>query len=171
MKFYMKQKIMSFVDRFTIYDEQENEAYWVEGDFFTIGKKLDLFDKDNNHKAHIHQKVLSFLPRYFVEINGEDVAEVVKHVTLLKQKFTVTGYDWKVDGDFTAHEYQVYRGDYTIATISKEWFTCGDAYSVDIVDGVDPVSVLSVVLIIDAIIAQSVTGVDIVSDIISEIIT
>ena len=54
-----------------------------------------------------------------------------------------------------SHEYEIYRGDYTIATISKEWFTWGDAYSVDIVDGVDPVPVLSVVLIIDAIIAQS----------------
>ena len=154
MKFYMKQKALSFVDKFTIYDELENEAYWVEGDFFTIGKKLDLFDRDNNHKAHIHQKVLSFLPRYFIGINGEDVAEVVKHFTLFKQKFSVTGYDWEVDGDFTAHEYKIYRGDYTIATISKEWFTWGDTYSVDIADGVDPVGVLCVVLIIDAILAQ-----------------
>ena len=155
MKFYMKQKVMSFVDKFTIYDEQENEAYWVEGDFFSFGKKLDLFDKDNNHKAHIHQKVLSFMPRYFVEINGQDVAEVVKQITLFKHKYYINGYDWEVTGDFWAHEYEIYRGDYTIATISKEWFSWGDAYLVDIVDGVEPVSVLSVVLIIDAIISQS----------------
>lgn len=155
MKFYMKQKVLSFVDRFTIYDELENEAYWVEGDFFTIGKKLDLFDKDNKHKAHIHQKVLSFMPRFFIQINGEDVAEVVKHATLFKQKFSITGYDWEVSGDFLAHEYEIFRDGYTIATISKEWFTWGDAYSVDIVDGVDPVPILSVVLIIDAILAQT----------------
>lgn len=154
MKLYMKQKVLSFVDRFTIYDEYENEAYWVEGDFFTIGKKLDLFDKDNNHKAHIYQNVWSFLPRFLIQINGKDVAEVVK-ISLFRQRFTVTGYDWDVVGDFLSHEYEIYRGDYTIATISKEWFTWGDAYSVDIVDGVDPVPVLSVVLIIDAIIAQS----------------
>ena len=155
MKLYMKQKVFSFVDKFTIYDEFENEAYWVEGDFFTIGKKLDLFDNNNIHKAHIHQKVLSFLPRFFININGEDVAEVVKHFTLFKHKFTVTGYDWEVSGDFLAHEYEIFRGDYTIATISKEWFTWGDAYSVDIAEGIDPVPVLSVVLIIDAILAQT----------------
>ena len=155
MKFYMKQKVMSFVDKFTIYDEFENEAYWVEGELFSFGKKLDLFDNNNTHKAHIHQKVLSFLPRFFIEINGEDVAEVVKHFTLFNQKFTVTGYDWEIDGDFLAHEYDIYRGDYTIATISKEWFTWGDAYSVDIAEGVDPVPILSVVLIIDAILAQN----------------
>ena len=155
MKFYMKQKVLSFVDRFTIYDEFENEAYWVEGELFSFGKKLDLFDNNNIHKAHIHQKVLSFMPRFFIQINGEDVAEVVKHFTLFNHKFTVMGYDWEVSGDFLAHEYEIYHGDYTIATISKEWFTWGDAYSVDIADGVDPVPILSVVLIIDAILAQN----------------
>ena len=155
MKFYIKQKVFSWADKFTIYDENGNEAYWVEGEVFSIGKKLDLFDSFNNHKAHIHQKVLSFLPRYFIEINGEDVAEVVKHFTLFNQKFSVSGYDWQVDGDFLAHEYEIYHGNYSIATISKEWFTFGDAYSIDITDGVDPVGVICVVLIIDAILAQS----------------
>ncbi len=155
MKFYIKQQFLSFVDKFSIYDEHENEAYWVEGDFFTIGKKLDLFDKDNNHKAHIHQKVLSLMPRYFIEVNGKDVAEVIKHYTLFKHKYYINGFDWEITGDFLAHEYEIYRDDYTIATISKEWFTFGDAYAVDIVDGVDPVSVLSVVLIIDAIISKT----------------
>ena len=151
----MKQKILSFVDKFSIYDEGGNEAYWVEGELFSIGKKLDLFDKDNNHKAHIHQKVLSFLPRYFIQMNGEDVAEVVKHFTFFNQKFSVTGFDWQVDGDFLAHEYEIHRDNYIIATISKEWFTLGDAYSINITDGVEPTSVISVVLIIDAIISQA----------------
>lgn len=155
MKFYMKQKVFSWKDKFKIYDEYENEAYWVEGKVFSLGKKLDLFDVNNNHKAHIHQKVLSFLPRFFIQMNGEDVAEVVKHFTLFRQKFSVTGYDWQVEGDFLSHEYEIYRDGYTIATISKEWFTFGDAYSINITDGVDPVPVLSVVLIIDAILAQS----------------
>lgn len=165
MKLYVKQKVFSWKDKFNIYDEYGNEAYWVEGEVFSIGKKLDLFDKDNNHKAHIHQKVLSFLPRYFIQINGNDVSEVVKHFTLFNQKFSVTGYDWQVDGDFLAHEYEIHRDNYTVATISKEWFTLGDAYSINITDGVDPVAVISVVLIIDAILAQSFTAIDFVSEI------
>lgn len=155
MKFYIKQKVFTIVDKFSIYDENENEAYWVEGDFFTIGKKLDLFDKDNNHKAHIHQKVLSFLPRFFIQINGEDVAEVVKHISLFSQKLSVTGYDWEIEGNFLAYEYNIYHKGNIVATISKEWFTFGDAYSIDIADGIDPVGVISVVLIIDAIRAQA----------------
>lgn len=155
MKLYMKQKVFSWKDKFSIYDENGNDAYWVEGEIFTIGKKLNLYDNQNNHLAHIHQKVLSFLPRFFIEINGEDVAEVVKHFTLFTQKFSVTGYNWQVDGDFLAHEYEIHCNNFTVATISKEWFTWGDAYSVNITDGVDPLPVIAVVLIIDAILEQS----------------
>ncbi len=161
MKLYMKQKVFSWADKFSIYDEYENEAYWVEGEIFSIGKKLDLFDSNNQHKAHIHQKVLSFLPRYFIEINGEDVAEVVKNFTLFSQKYTVTGFDWQIDGDFLAHEYEIYHGNFLVASISKEWLTWGDTYSIDIADCVDPVAVLSVVLIIDAIMSQSNSGIHI----------
>lgn len=155
MKFYIKQKVFSWADKFTIFDENGNEAYWVEGEVFSIGKKLDLFDNADQHKAHIHQKVFSFMPRYFIEVNGEDVAEVVKHFTLFKKRFSVTNYNWMVEGDFFAHEYEIYENDSIIATISKEWFTFGDAYSIDIADEVDPVIAISVVLIIDAILAQS----------------
>jgi uncharacterized protein YxjI len=37
--------------------------------------------------------------------------------------------------------------------VSKEWFTWGDAYAIDIGEGEDAVNVLSVVLIIDAVLA------------------
>ena len=39
-----------------------------------------------------------------------------------------------------------------IITINKEWFTWGDSYVLDIADGTDPISALSVVLAIDCVI-------------------
>jgi len=59
---------------------------------------------------------------------------------------------WTVKGDFWAHEYQICAGSSVIATISKQWFTWGDTYEIDIDDNVDEVMALSVVLIIDAVI-------------------
>ena len=41
-------------------------------------------------------------------------------------------------------------GSKTVATISKEWFTWGDAYEIDVDDSVEPVLALAVVLVIDA---------------------
>ncbi len=155
MKLYVKQKVFSWVDKFSIYDYLGNELYSGKGKFFTISKKLDIYDSNNNHKAHIHKKVFSFLPRYFIEINGEEVAQVVKKITLFKKKFTISGLDWEVEGDFLDHEYEIYHNGDIIAMISKEWFAFGDAYSVDIADDLDPVPILSVVLIIDSVLGYS----------------
>ena len=48
MKLYMKQKVFSIKDRFYIKDEFEKDRYYVEGEFFTIGKKLHLYDMNGN---------------------------------------------------------------------------------------------------------------------------
>lgn len=152
MKLYIKQKVFSWVDKFRVYDEYENDKYFVEGEVFTLGKKLHLYSLDGDELAYIHQKVWSFLPRYFINRNGEDVAEVVKEFTFLRQEYTVEGLDWTIKGDFWAHEYQINSENGVVAAISKRWFTWGDTYEIDIADDVDEVMVLSVVLIIDAVI-------------------
>jgi uncharacterized protein YxjI len=35
-------------------------------------------------------------------------------------------------------------------SVAKEWFTLGDAYEINIADGLDPIPALAVVLVIDA---------------------
>lgn len=155
MKLYIKQKVFSWGDKFRIYDENQNDKYYVEGEVFTLGKKLHLYSCTGDELAFIHQKVWSFLPKYFISRNGIDVAQVIKEFTLLRQEYTVEGLGWTVSGNFWAHEYEIAAADRTIASISKHWFTWGDTYEIDISDDADEVMALCVVLIIDAVIAQS----------------
>ncbi len=152
MKLYIKQKVFSWGDKFRIYDEYENDKYYVEGEVFTLGKKLHLYALAGNELAYIHQKVWSFRPKYFINRNGTDIAQVIKEFTFFRQAYSVEGLGWTVEGDFWAHEYQINSTQGVIATITKRWFTWGDTYEIDIADGVDEVMVLSVVLIIDAVI-------------------
>lgn len=152
MKLYIKQKVFSWGDNFRIYDEYENDMYYVKGEVFTFGKKLHLYATGGKELSYIHQKVMSFLPRYFINRNGEDIAQVVKEISFFRQKYSVEGLGWSVEGNVWAHEYKIYSGSGVVATISKHWFTWGDTYEIDIADGVDEVMALSVVLVIDAVI-------------------
>lgn len=86
MKLYIKQKVFSWVDRFTIKDENGRDRYYVEGELFSWGKKLHVYSMDGNEAAFIQQKVWSFLPRYFVFVGGEQVAEIVKEFTFLRPR-------------------------------------------------------------------------------------
>ena len=154
MKLYIRQHIFTWGDRFSIYDEAGNERYFAEGEVFTFGKKLHLYDHAENEVAYIEQQLFTFLPRYSIFYRGEVFAEVVKEFSFFHPEYTVSGPGWKVHGDFLSHEYEVTDGSDVVASVSKEWFTLGDAYEIDIVPGADEAAALAVVLVIDACLAS-----------------
>jgi len=151
MRLYIKQKIFSWKDKFYVKDKTGADRYYVEGELFSFGKKLHIYDMNGGELAFIHQKVLSFLPRYFVYIGETQVAEIVKEFTFFRNKYTIRGLDWEVDGDFLDHDYDITSHGRRIASISKEWFTWGDSYVIDIANASDSVLALGVVLAIDCV--------------------
>ncbi len=155
MDLYIKQKVFSWGDKFSIYDGAGNEVFYVEGEVFSFGKKLHLYDMQENELAYIEQKVWSFLPKYYINVNGQQIAEVVKEFTFFHPEYTVNGLGWSVHGDFFDHDYDIVEGDRLIVNVAKEWFTWGDAYRVRIAHDADVVAALSVVLVIDACIEAS----------------
>lgn len=155
MKLYLKQKVFSWKDRSTVKDELGSDKYSVEGKVLSVGKKLTVFDANQNEVAFIRQKVVTLMPKFFVDIGGEQVAEISKKFTFLKQKYIVNGPGWTVMGNFTAHDYSIYDGEREIAGIHKKWMTWGDTFEIDINDEKNEVLVLAVVLAIDAVMDAS----------------
>ena len=150
MDLYMKQRVFSWNDRFTIYDSNGKDRFYVEGEMFSWGKKLHLYDLYGNELIFITQKVLTFLPKYEIYMGGQYIAEVVKEFTFFKHRYTVNGLDWSVYGDFFDHEYVIENESREIASVSKQWFTWGDTYEISIPYDTDELAALAVVLVIDA---------------------
>lgn len=100
MKLYIKQKVFSWVDRFTVFDETGADKFYVEGEFFSWGKKLHVTDRTGRETAFIQQKVFSMMPRFFVYIDGVERAEIVKRLTFFCEKYEIEGLDWTIEGDF-----------------------------------------------------------------------
>jgi len=155
LSLYIKQKVFSWSDKFHVYNEAGEIRYTVEGEMFSWGKKLHVYDHNNRECAYIEQKLFTFLPKYLIWINGQQMAEVVKEFTFFSQQYTVNGPGWDVQGEFFCHDYEITCGGHPVASVSKEWFTLGDAYELRIFDNVDPTLALAVVLVIDACIEES----------------
>lgn len=151
MRLYIKQKVFSWGDKFTVKDEMGQDRYYVQGEVFTFGKKLHVYDLMDNEVAYIEQKVFSFLPRYYVYVGDTQVAEIVKKFTLFYQKYYVLGPEWEVDGSFGAHEYEITKGNNVVAAIHKQWMSWGDCYELDLGSMENEVLALAVVLTIDCI--------------------
>ena len=94
MELYMKQKVFSLNDKFTIKDGEGNDKYKVEGEIFTLGKKLHVYNMEEREIAFIEQKLMTFMPKFFVYVNGEKIIEIVKKFTFLKPKYEIIGKDW-----------------------------------------------------------------------------
>ena len=155
MKLYIKQKVFSWGDRFTVKDADGNDRYYVEGEVFSWGKKLHVYDVNENEAAFIQQKVFSFLPTYHVFVGGNQAAEIVKEFSFFKPYYTIHGPGWEAAGKFMLHDYEITQGEFPIASIQKEWMTWGDCYELNVPNPANEVLALAVVLTIDCVIDAS----------------
>jgi uncharacterized protein YxjI len=153
MRYVMKQKLFAWGDDFTIKDEAEQDAFFVDGKAFSFGDQLSFQDMQGNELVFIKQKVLSWGPTYEIYA-GDQLRAVIKKelFTFFKCHFTVDvpgPDDLDAEGDFTDHEYTFTRGGRVVAIVSKQWFTWEDTYGVDIAEGEDDVLILASSVVID----------------------
>ncbi len=153
MKFYIKQKVFSFRDRFTVKDESGADVFAIKGENFSFGKVLHICNMHEEKLLTVRQRLFSFMPRYEIERNGNVIAEIAKQFTFFKPSYTIEGTPFTVDGDFFDHDYDIRRGGSIVAHIYKEWFSWGDSFVVDIYDsaGVDPLLLLAISIVIDCV--------------------
>ena len=155
MRLYMKQKVWSFTDKFTIKDQEERDRWFVQGEVFSLGKRLHILDANGMERALLRQKIWSFMPRFFIEIDGAEAGQVVKDFTFFKPHYHVEGMPWELEGDFWAHDYRLMENGSPVMHMSKQWFTWGDSYLLDIEDHVDELSCLCVALAVDCAIESN----------------
>lgn len=132
---YMKQKVFSLSGRFTVKDQQENDVYVVEGGFMKVPKTFTILNTERDIIAVITKKMFSFLPKFLVEVGGQEVLTIKKEFTFFKAKYSIdlcwnrstrelVGYEFpsaaKRRSDRPGKEGMVYLGDSYKVDILKE---------------------------------------------------
>ena len=151
MKLYIKEKVFSWGDKFTVKDEYGNDKYFVQGEVFSWGKKLHVYDNVGREVAFIKQEIWSFLPRYYVSCGDEQIAEIKKEFSFLFPRYSIQGLGWEIEGKLMAHDYEIIKNGHSIVSIRKKWMTWGDSYELDIANPEDEIVALAVVLTIDCV--------------------
>lgn len=153
MRYIVRQKIFSLSDSFFIKDEFGNDVFHARRQILSFGKKLRIFDLSGNELCYIEQKLFKFMPEYDIYIAGEHVANVKKKFALFRNDFVITspGAEYYVEGDFWAHEFEIYRDQHPIAQISKKFFSFTDTYGVDIDDSQDQITTLALAIVVDMV--------------------
>ena len=87
-----------------------------------------MYFKENRKIATIKKNLLSFRPKFTIDVNGPN--------------------DYEIAGDFIGHEYSINKGSDEVARISKRFFSMSDSYGVELKGG-SPILMINAVVVID----------------------
>jgi len=139
----------------TIFDQNGAEAFHVVGEIFSIGTKMSFRDVRNGHEyAHISQNLRIGMPHFEILKEGRHFATIKQRFQLLSHKFEIEivgshSQDLTVKGDWSAYDFQFFRGNRWVGAVSKAYFNIRDVYGIEIVAGEDVILLLACVVVID----------------------
>lgn len=151
---FIKQKLFSLKDKFTVKDRNGNDAYYVEGSLLKIPKTFTIMNTSNEEVATITKKTISLLPTFYVDVPGHDVVTIKKDFTLLKPRYTIEAKNIEVQGNILDMNFEIYQNRTLVGAVSKDWFTWGDSYKVQIVDEELETIIIALVIAIDFVKAR-----------------
>lgn len=153
MNLYLSQKPLSWKEKFTVVDDDDNVRYTIDGQGVlasTLGsKELKVTDQNGNEVAKIVEEPKFFAPSmYEIFIKEEKVCGVAIESSLLKtlfssffirRKMIISGLPYQVDGLFWGnimHDYKVMNGSDVVmhARTGAKKTTLGNSYLLDIAD-------------------------------------
>ena len=150
MKLLFKQRFFSWFDSYDIYNEAGETVYTVQGQL-SWGHCLKIFDACGNEIGSVEEKILTFLPKFEMYMNGQYIGCISKEFSFFTPKYDIDCNGWHVEGDFFEWDYSINNSyGQSVASVSKELFNWTDTYVIDVFNPEDALCALMLVLAIDA---------------------
>ena len=151
MKLIFKQRLLSILDSYDIYDEFGNTEYKVKGEI-GLSHRFRIYNNRNIELAYIKQSLFKIFPEFKMYINGNYVGCVKKRFSLLKPIFTVKCKGLYIEGDIFELNYKIKDNcNHVIASINKKLLSFSDKYVLNVKNREDVLHALVIVLSIDAL--------------------
>ena len=149
----LRQRLLSLGEDFDVTDTGGRPVYKVDGKLLRIRETFVIEDMEGKEVATIRQKLIAVRETMRITRGDETLATIRKAlISPFRDKWLIDvegGKDLVAQGNILDHEYEVRRGDETVATVSKRWFTIRDTYGIDVKEGEDAGLIVAVAVAID----------------------
>jgi len=150
LKLVLKQKAFKLFDTFTVTDEKGNELFTAKGRF-SVSRRIDLFDSTGECVGSIREKLIDLLPHYRIYENDELIGDIVKDISVLRDRFSFTFSRWAVTADLVKFSYRILDGRTSVAKIDRRAVRLiHPVYDIELEDPKDAVRVILAFLAIIA---------------------
>ena len=152
---YIRQKIVSLNDRFSVTDIDQVVQYTIEGSFIKIPKQYTIFNASGDEVAEITRKLISLLPVFTVDFNAKETITIKKHFSFLKEKLTIEGAGIVLTGDLFDLHFDIQKDGETIGAIQPKIFSWADTYELTILNEQYEEMIVALTVAIDRIKEES----------------
>ncbi|GAA1987252.1 LURP-one-related family protein [Isoptericola halotolerans] len=142
------QKLWSMRGRFDVSNEDDGVVYTVEGSLFQIPKQFTIADPSGRERARVWKKPVSWQPRFFVEVDGVEVATIEKQFTFFRPRYEIHGPGLTVSGDFWDMSFEIQKDGVVVGRVDKKW-AFRDKYVIEVERPEDELLTVGIVLAID----------------------
>ncbi|SNZ17140.1 Uncharacterized protein YxjI [Terribacillus aidingensis] len=156
--YYIKQKVFSFKDSFSVFDAEQQEIYRVTSKLFSMQDRLTITDLKDNPLVEIKQKLAFWKPKYVIEENGKQVAEVTKNFTFFKANFSLQPQNWTLVGDVWSRQYTLADENGPLMRVNKKWLSWGDTYELQMEDETRLLTYIAIMIVLDMVLHNDNNG-------------
>ena len=151
MKTYLvKQKFRLGGERFDIKNDLGMVEYQVEGSFLKIPKTFTIYDVAGEQVSEIRKEVLTFLPRFEIQLRNRDSFYIRKKLTFWKDKYEFDNLGLRIEGNVWDLNFKLLDDrNQVIAEIKKELFHLTSTYTVTVYEDSYADLVISLCVAID----------------------
>ena len=135
-KYYFKEKFFKLTDNYWILDENGDKSFYLDQHLKLIGYSADVYGADNSHLFRIEKKIISFLPKFFVDFADGVKMTISKDFTLLRKSIRIDTSEGTVTlkGSFWDYDFDIFLENNLIGEVHKKFFSLTDFYELVVHD-------------------------------------
>lgn len=149
VKLYMRQKVLTIKDKYSVCTENEEPVYYVQGNL--VGLSFVIERVAGGEVMTVKKKLIAVMPEYTLVAGGKEIGKIKKKLKLTRPEITgtVAGKEIVIKGDLSGFSFEIFRGGQSIGSVDTERLTWGDCYSIEAFDKADVDLVVAIAIICD----------------------
>lgn len=88
-KYIFKEKFFKITDKYWIKDEEGKNSFFLDQDFTFMGYRARVYGENKENLFSIEKKIISLLPKFYVDFEDGSKMTVSKRFTLLRKSIDV----------------------------------------------------------------------------------
>jgi uncharacterized protein YxjI len=150
MALCIRERVFSWGDHYDVYDEEGKVRYSVQGEVFSFGHKIHVYDANQVEVAFIKEKVWAFFKTFEIYIGGESKGFIKEKLSWFVPHYQVEFMDLDVKGDIFAWNYEFKQGEETVGLMQRKILSWANVYYLTATDPANELNFLVLSLAIDA---------------------